>query len=445
MHKVKSFLGGIHPLGSIGHGKSLTADSPIEQMPAPKYVTIPMSQHIGTPCRPSVQKGDYVQVGQRVGEVGGFVSAPVHASVSGTVVEVGPKLTAGGGTGLCVVIENDFKDEWAQEHTLDKRLLDEVDAAQALKSLADCGVVGMGGATFPAHVKLSPPKDKKIEYLILNGAECEPFLNADHRMMLEYSEKIIDGVRLIARILGGPKCIIGIEDDKKAAAATMEKAASGTGIEVTLMPVKYPQGSEKQLIHVLTGRQVPSGKLPMDVGCVVVNVSTAAAVYDAVLMHRPLIDRVVSVTGSVVHPKNLMVRIGTNIADLIEHCGGLKPEVDRVVSGGPMMGIALFDLNVPVTKGTSGVLALNNKQTGRGTLTNCIRCGRCVKGCPIHLLPYELCNDVEKNDWAAAEKHSALDCVECGSCTYVCPAKRNITSSLRIAKRQVMALRNKKK
>ena len=444
MNMVKSFRGGIHPLHKIGHGKGLSANKPIEVMPAPERVYIPMSQHIGSPCAPCVSVGDEVKRGQKVGEVKGFVSAPVHASVSGKVVAIEPHVITGGSTVTCVVIENDYKDEWDESCMTPNRDVNAYTPQHIMRVLIDAGVVGMGGATFPAHIKLSPPKDKKIDYLLLNGAECEPYLTADHRMMLEESKRIINGIRIIRKLLGEPKAIVGIENNKKDAIAVMTNAASGTDIEVVPMRVKYPQGSEKQLISALTGRRVPSGKLPMEAGCVVVNVSTAAAIYDAVVLRFPLTERVVTVTGAVGEPKNLLVRIGTPVSELLDYCGGLAENCNRVVSGGPMMGIALFDLSVPVTKGTSGVLALTDKQTDPGTITNCIRCGRCVSGCPIYLLPYELCNDVEKNDWASCEKHNALDCMECGSCTFVCPAKRNITSSIRIAKRQVQALRNKK-
>ena len=444
MFSVKSFSGGIHPLHAIHHGKGLSASCAIEVLPAPDTVVIPMAQHIGAPCAPCVAVGDTVKRGQKIGEVRGFVAAPIHSSVSGTVKEIGNKLVTGGNLVSCVVIENDGKDEWV-DTVLDKPIpLDKITAEDALKGVLEGGIVGMGGATFPAHVKLAPPKDKKIDYLLLNGAECEPYLTADHRLMVEQAERIIKGVQIIAKILGNPRCIIGIEDNKMDAVKVMDEAASGTGIEIAVMPVKYPQGSEKQIISVLAKREVPSGGLPADAGCVVCNVSSAAAVYDAVAFHKPLTERVVTVTGTVGTPKNLLVRIGTPVQALVDFCGGLTSDVGRVVSGGPMMGIALYDLSVPVTKGTSGVLALTKAQVKPQTQTACIHCGRCVKGCPIHLLPYELANDAEANDWKAADKHNVLDCVECGSCTYVCPAKRPITSSIRVAKRQAMALRRKK-
>lgn len=437
-----SFRGGIHPLQKTHHGKGLTNQLPIREAEAPKLVAIPLVQHIGAPCAPCVSAGDSVYMGQKIGQVRGYVSAPVHASVSGKVVAVEPRLVAGGATPLCVVIENDFQDRWDPSIApMDPALLDR-DAL--LSRVLEGGIVGMGGATFPAHVKLSPPKDKKIDFLLLNGAECEPYLSADHRVMLERAQGVLQGVAILQRILNASRCIIGVEANKKDAFQALEQAAQRSGVELKLMKVKYPQGSEKQLVQTLTGRQVPSGKLPMDAGCVVVNVSSAYAVYEAVALGRPLISRVVSVTGEGVNqPANLQVRIGDSVASLLRQCGGLKEDVERLVSGGPMMGIALLQEDVPVTKGMSGILALRKAQLGPREQTACIHCGRCLSGCPIHLMPFELCNDCERNDWAAAEKHGALDCIECGSCTYVCPAKREITSSIRIAKRQIMAARKK--
>ncbi len=437
-----SFRGGIHPLHKTHHGKGLTNKLPIRDAAPPRQVTIPMSQHIGAPCAPCVQVGDHVYLGQKIGEVRGFVSAPIHSSVSGTVLSVGPHLVAGGATPVCVTIENDMQDTWdpaiqpADPDTLDRDAL--------VKRVLEGGIVGMGGATFPAHVKLSPPKDKTIDFLLLNGAECEPYLSADHRLMVENAPEILKGVAILQKILNASQCVIGVESNKPDAFDILTKAAEGTNVQVRMMAVKYPQGSEKQLIQALTGRQVPSGKLPMDAGCVVVNVSSAFAVYEAVCLGRPLVSRVVSVTGEGVNsPANLRVRLGDSVSSLLAQCGGLTDGVERLVSGGPMMGVALMTDDVPVTKGMSGVLALQTKQLGDRTQTACIRCGRCLRGCPIHLLPFELCNDVEAGDWERAEHHGALDCIECGSCTYVCPAKREITSSIRIAKRQILASRKK--
>lgn len=437
-----TFRGGIHPLHKTHHGKLLSCELPIREAEAPGQVAIPLVQHIGAPCVPCVNVGDQVYMGQKIGEVRGYVSAPVHASVSGKVIAIEPRLVAGGGTPQCIVIENDFQDAW--DPSIQPADVDSLDHDALVARVLEAGIVGMGGATFPAHVKLSPPKDKQIDFLLLNGAECEPYLTADHRMMLEHADGIIKGVSILEKILSAKRCIIGVENNKLDAFKALQKAAAGTNIEVALMQVKYPQGSEKQLIQALTGRQVPSGKLPMDAGCVVVNVSSAYAVYEAVCLGRPLISRVVTVTGEGVNnPANLRVRIGDSTASLLRQCGGLKEGVSRLISGGPMMGIALIQEDVPVTKGTSGLLALTKAQLGPRDKTACIHCGRCLRGCPIHLVPFELCNDTERNDWASAEKHNALDCIECGSCTYVCPAKREITSSIRIAKRQIMALRKK--
>ena len=441
LSSIRSFRGGIHPLHEIGGGKAATRGLAIERAPAPARVCLPMSQHIGGPCVPCVQVGQRVLRGQVIGRPRGFVSAPVHASVSGTVVAVGPHAAIGNANATCVVIENDGRDEW--DPACAPADVSALTPQEILSRIGEAGIVGMGGAAFPSRVKLSPPGEKKIDFLLLNGAECEPYLSADHRMMLEEGEKILRGASFVAKALGGPQVIVGVEANKRDAAEVLTSLVSPYGFRVQVLRVKYPQGSEKQLISALTGRKVPSGGLPMDAGCVVVNVSTAAAIADAVELGLPLTERVLTVTGAVKTPKNLRVRIGTPVQELIDYCGGLNADAARVVSGGPMMGIALFSLDVPVVKGTSGILALTKAQTETGEATACIRCGRCVRICPIHLLPYELCNDFERGDFAAADKHNALDCIECGSCTYVCPAKRNITSAIRVCKRQVQALHRK--
>ncbi|MDR2514458.1 MAG: electron transport complex subunit RsxC [Christensenellaceae bacterium] len=438
---LKTFSGGIHPLEKTHHGKGLSEHLAITKPEAPRRVKLPMAQHIGAPCRPLVVAGDRVLRGQLIGETGGFVSAPVHASVSGAVLSVQPERAIGGQTPLTVTIENDFKDETVEFIPADPAALSR---EELLKRVAAAGLAGMGGAAFPLHVKLSPPEGTKIDYLLLNGAECEPYLTADHRMMLERGEMILKGAAILKRILDADAAIIGIEANKQDAIANLERLAQGSGIKIQPLRVKYPQGSEKQIIQSLTGRQVPSGKLPAAAGCVVVNVSTAHAVYEAVALGKPLIDRVLTVTGEGIEtPANLEVPIGTEISHLIACCGGLKDGSARLVSGGPMMGIAVFEEDLPIVKGSSGILALlHGSQDAHGE-GPCIHCGRCSRGCPIHLQPYELYSDMLKKDWAAAEKHGALDCVECGACSYICPARREVTSAIRVAKRQAQALKRK--
>lgn len=433
-----SFKGGTHPPG----GKELTQHKAIEKAQAPQVVTILLQQHIGAPCEPIVKRGDYVKMGQKIGEPKGFVSAPVHSSVSGTVKNIELVPSATGSKVMAVIIENDGLD--ALDDGIAPFDYNKLSPKDLKQIVLDSGIVGMGGAAFPTHVKLSPPENKKIDSVILNGAECEPYLTADHRLMLEEPEKIVCGLKIIMKILGVENGYIGIEDNKPDAIESMRKAAAGEpGISVKALKTKYPQGAEKQLIFAITGRQVPSGGLPMDVGVVVNNVGTAAAICKAVETGMPLIERVVTVSGrGVKEPKNLLVRIGASFEDVINQCGGMVDKPARLISGGPMMGLAQYTTAVPVTKGTSGILVLTEDEVRDPRPDPCIRCGKCVEACPINLMPIFLSGHALKGDYDTTEKLHVLDCIECGSCSFVCPSKRPLVQSIRVAKREVI---NKRK
>lgn len=443
--KSSSFGGGVHPRADIEHGKHLTDTKMIVSAEPPTVVVIPLSQHIGAPTLPLVQTGDLVQMGQKIGEAKGFVCAAVHASVSGKVMAVENRPVQSGGVDLCVVIENDKQEQW-HESVQKRQEVQNLSAQELLSIVKEAGIVGMGGAAFPTHVKLSPPEDKKIDTLILNGAECEPYLTADHRMMVEKSSEIAQGIQIICKILGVTRAIIGIEVNKPDAIIAIQKAVENMdGIEVRSLEVKYPQGSEKHLIKALIGREVPSGGLPMDVGVVVQNVSTAAAIYDAVAEGKPLIERVVTVTGGgIATPQNLWVKIGTPFILLLEQCGGMTARAEKLISGGPMMGVAQHDTQVPVVKGTSGILVLSADEADKDLEQACIRCGKCVDVCPAGLLPLHIANFSEKGLFETTERYRAMDCIECGCCAYVCPAKRYLTQHIRIAKREVAQMQKKK-
>lgn len=428
-----SFARGIHPPDK----KELSKAAAIERAGAPKTVVIPMGQHIGAPCKPVVAIGDEVRIGQIVGEAQGFVSAPVHATVSGRVVGIADFPNAMGRMVQSVVIQNDGKDEWVALEEVTDYL--NADPAALKDKIKAAGIVGMGGATFPTVVKLSPPKEKTIDTVIINGAECEPYLNADYRLMMERSKELVEGLRILMRVLGVPKGYIGIENNKPDAIEVMKKAASGTPVEIVTCEVKYPQGAEKMLIKAVTGREVPNkGGLPMDVGSVVQNVGTAVAIYEAVRYGRPLIERVVSVTGEgIMKPRNLMVRIGTMISSLIDECGGFKGTPGKVISGGPMMGFAMYMLEMPVTKGTSGVLVLPESEVAHSDKYGpCVRCGRCIDACPMGLMPQMISICAEAGFYEDTKEYGLWDCFECGSCSYVCPAKRPIVHFVRLAKSQ---------
>lgn len=441
MFKTDTFKGGIHPLRRIHEGKGYTESLPTRFLPPPGRVIIPMSQSAGTTCDPLVAKGDHVLLGQKIGEPRGFVGAPVHATVSGKVLIVEQREISAGTFCQCVIVENDGLDERA-DPLMPVPL--SAEQRQIVDAIRAAGLVGLGGAVFPTHIKLAPPSGKTVDTVILDGAECEPFLNSDHRVMLEMGQKVIDGLKYAMRALNAPRGIIAIEKNKPLAIAHMQELVQQEAhIEVRPLKVKYPQGSEKQLIQATTSRQVPSGGLPADAGCVVLNVSTCAAIADALMDGKPLYERVVTVSGSVANPANLLVRFGTPISALIEACGGLLPETRRVLAGAPMMGVALFDLEAPTIKSTSGVTALTNAQVDPTPGTACIRCGRCARGCPIRLLPMKLREASIRQDWQAAQKLHAFDCLECGTCSYSCPAKLELVSNIRVAKRTLIAQRKR--
>ena len=433
-----TFRGGIHP----AYNKELSAGSPIRELPLPARLVVPLSQHLGAPAKPVVKVGDLIKGGQLIAEQNGFISAPVHASASGKVVAIEETLTASGRTCGAVVIETDAQQAWQLLPTFPR--WQDADKKDLLAQIGAAGIVGMGGAGFPTRVKLSPPADKPIDTVILNGAECEPYLTSDHRMMLEYAREIRVGAEIIRHILGAKVLRVAIEDNKPDAIAVMEKAFQGIAgdVAVTVLHTSYPQGSEKQQIFSVTGREVPRGGLPMDVGCVVENVSTAFAMYDAVVNGRPLVRRVISVTGdAVAQPSNLLVPCGTPYADLVAACGGFKGQAVKVISGGPMMGFTVSALTVPTGKTTSGLLLLSSKKVSCFTSQACISCGRCLEACPMRLTPAELSQCIEADDIEGAEQIALMDCIECGSCAFVCPSRRPLVHHMRRGKAVVMALR----
>jgi electron transport complex protein RnfC len=434
-----TFSGGVHPAGN----KNLSAHKPTVPAAIPKRVVIPLSQHIGAPTKPLVVIGQEVKKGEKIGETTGFVSAPVHSSISGKVVALGSFPHSLGVNIPAVVIESDDKDEWVAglKENSDYNLLS---PDELKKIVQDAGIVGMGGATFPTHVKLTPPKEKPIDVVILNGAECEPYLTSDHRLMLERPKEIINGLKILMRILGVQKGYIGIENNKPDAIETMTKAAAGSPeIKVWPVKVKYPQGAEKMLIKAIAGRTVPAGSLPMDVGVVVQNVGTAEAIYNAVRYGRPLIERYVTVTGrGVKEPKNFLARIGTPFSQLIEEAGGLTDTAAKVIAGGPMMGMSQYTLDVPVIKGTSGITVLPINEVITRPYGPCIRCGRCIDACPMKLQPSYLGLYIEKGHYEDAKAYNLMDCFACGSCTFVCPANRPMVQWVKKAKKELAKKKN---
>lgn len=437
MLQKKTFRRGIHPLHNIGSGKLPTRNLPVEEYISDSVV-IHMAMNIGAPATPIVQKGDFVKVGQKIGEANGMMSVPVHASISGEVTAVEAIPYLGAGPVMAVSIKNDFEDTWEELHPLGN--VETVDPALIIPAIREAGICGMGGASFPTHVKLTFREGASCDTIIVNGAECETHLTADHRLMLENSVRIVDGLRAVMRALNVPRGIIAIEDNKPDAIEAMEKAAAGRdGVFVQPLVTKYPQGGEKQLIEAVTGRQVPSGGLPIAVHVVVLNVGTCAAIADAIIDGKPVISRITTVTGCVKEPKNLRLRIGTVVEDAIAACGGFSEEPGKIFFGGAMTGICIPNTGVPMAKSTNGIVVLNEREAKSEEENPCIRCGRCVAACPIGLNPYQIKVAADASDFETAEKLHVMDCMLCGSCAFMCPSRRWLTPSFKYAKDKIAA------
>lgn len=435
-----TFKGGIHP----NDGKSLAKDKAIVEVLPEGDLVFPLSQHIGAPAAPIVKVGDQVLKGQKIAEAGGFVSAPVYSSVSGKVKAIAPYFTPTGGKVSSIIIENDGT--YTEAERLNTRSLDLITKEEILNLISEAGIVGMGGAGFPTRVKLSPKEPEKIEYVIANCAECEPYITADYRRMLENPEELVEGMRVILKLFDNAKGIFAVEDNKPDCIAKLEQLTSGEArMEVVRLMTKYPQGGERQLIYAVTKRAINSSMLPADVGCVVDNVETIIHIYDAVVNGRPCIDRVVTVSGDgIAEPGNFKVPLGINQQELIKAAGGLKGAPEKVISGGPMMGFAMFTLDVPVTKTSSSILCLTKDEVAMYEPSACINCGRCIDACPSRLIPSRLADYAERHDEAAFEKEFGVECMECGSCSYVCPAKRQLKQAISSMRKTVLANRKKK-
>ena len=432
---LKTFSrGGVHP-----PEHKLSAGSKIIELPPPEVAVIPVSQHLGAPAKVLVNRGDQVKVGQLIAESSGFVSTNIHSSVSGKVLKVDQFMDSSGYRKMAVQIQVEG-DQWIE--TIDRSddlVRNSVLPAEDIrKKILEAGIVGLGGATFPSHVKLMVPQGKTAECLIINGVECEPYLTADHALMMERSEELFSGIQLLMKGLGVEKAIVGIENNKPDAIERMKDITKGSNVSVQGLKVKYPQGGEKQLVQAILKREVPSGGLPIDVGVVVFNVGTAHAVYEAVMKNRPLIDRVVTVTGKGLEkPSNFLVRVGTPVSSLIEKTGGLPEQTAKVINGGPMMGKALSTLDVPVVKGSSGILLVDENEARRKEVKPCIRCTKCVTVCPMGLEPYLLMTLSEKSLFERMEPEKVMDCIECGSCSYTCPCSRPLLDYIRLGKAEV--------
>jgi len=438
--KLLTFKGGTHP----NDHKETTQNIPVRELTPSKVMVYPLSQHIGAPCTPLVQKGDRVLMGQKIGDSDAFVSVPVHSTVSGTVIAVEPRLHPNGTKVLSVVVENDFQDELIED-IKEYNDSDKLSKEEKLALIREAGIVGHGGATFPVHIKLNPPADKKIDCCIVNGAECEPYLTSDYRVMVEKPQAVFDGLVEVMDILGVKKAYIGIENNKPEAIKIMSDVARNyEGIEVCALKTKYPQGSEKQLIKAITGREIPSGKLPADVGVVVNNIDTCVVVAKAIRRHAPAFYRIVTVAGSAVeNPGNFKVRIGTSFEDILNAAGFDSAKAKKVIMGGPMMGMAQASINVPSIKGTSAILAFGEAELNLDAEVPCFRCGKCVENCPMGLVPVQLNSYAKVNDIETCLKYDIMDCIECGVCSFNCPCGNHITQRIKLTKKKIAASRKK--
>ena len=438
--KRKTFKGGAHPYD----GKKMSRDCPIEILNPGDTLVYPLSQHIGAMAKPLVKAGDRVLVGQKIAEKGGFISANIHSSVSGTVKAIEKRLVATGGMVDSIIVENDGMYEEAAP--IFSGNPDELSKDEIIKIIEEAGIVGMGGAGFPTNVKLSPKNADIIDSIIVNGAECEPYLTSDYRRMVEQTDNLVKGLKIVLKIFPDAKGYFGIEDNKPEAIEALLKATENEDrIEVVPLKTKYPQGGERSMIYAVTGRKINSKMLPADVGCIVHNVDTIYAIYNAVYNGKPLIERIVTITGDAVStPKNFQVRIGTSFRELIDAAGGFTTEPEKIISGGPMMGFSFFNIDVPVVKGSSSLLAFIKDDVSHEEPSACIRCGRCAAACPEHLLPMKLAALAGQNEPEEFKKLGGMECVECGCCSYVCPAKRQVTQSVRSMKKLIIASARKK-
>lgn len=437
-----TFKGGVHPYD----GKELSKDQPITEYLPKGDLVYPLSQHIGAPAKPVVAVGDTVLAGQMIAEAGGFVSAPIYATVSGKVKKIEPRRVVVGDMVNSIVIEND-----GEYNSVEFKETDDVSALskeEILEKIKIAGVVGMGGAGFPTHVKLSPKEPEKIDYVIANCAECEPYLTSDYRRMLEEPEKLVGGMNIILSLFDNARGIIAIEDNKPDCIKLFtDMVKNEPRIEVKALKTKYPQGSERQLIYATTGRAINSTMLPADAGCIVDNTDTVVTIYNAVKLGRPLMRRIVTITGDAIqNPANYSIYIGTSYQELVEAAGGFKTQPKKIISGGPMMGFAMFSLDIPTTKTTSALLCLTEDevQQAEAKATNCINCGRCVEACPSRIVPSRLADYAQHHQEELFEKWNGLECVECGSCSFICPAKRNLVQAIRVMKKTVLANKRKK-